>query len=162
MAVLTSILLLLAAGMTYVVTRWLHNSLHYHRLAKEWSCQPAPKVPVPFLGIIRYLSRINVDKDMGVLRLLDEGFRQYGMTYEHMVLGESQFATIEPENIKALLATKFPDFSIGLRHNAFYPLLGDGIFNADGELWSHSRALLRPQFSREQVRSEENGDCVTL
>ncbi|OXV08236.1 hypothetical protein Egran_04001 [Elaphomyces granulatus] len=150
MAMLTSILLLLAVGMTYVVTRWLYNSLRYHRLAKEWSCQPAPKIPAPFLGIGRFLTTI-ADSDMGILRLLDEGFRQYGMTYEHMVLGESQFATIEPENIKALLATKFPDFSIGLRHNAFYPLLGDGIFNADGELWSHSRALLRPQFSREQV-----------
>ena len=159
MAMLTSILLLLAAGMTYVVTRWLYNSLRYHRLAKEWSCQPAPKIPAPFLGIKRFLTTI-ADSDMGVLRLLGEGFRQYGMTYEHMILGESQFATIEPENIKALLATKFPDFSMGLRHNAFYPLLGDGIFNADGELWSHSRALLRPQFSREQVRSEENGDCV--
>jgi cytochrome P450 len=75
-----------------------------------------------------------------------------------LILGEWQFATIEPENVKALLATKFPDFSLGVRHNAFYPLLGDGIFNTDGELWSHSRALLRPQFSREQVRGEGNGD----
>ena len=151
MAMLTSILLLLAAAMTYAVTRWLYNSLHYHRLAKEWSCQPAPKVPAPFLGIMRYLTTVKADRDMGILRLLGEGFRDYGMTIEHKVLGVSQIATIEPENVKTLLATKFPDFCLGVRSRAFYPLLGDGIFNTDGELWSHSRALLRPQFSREQV-----------
>ncbi|OXV09428.1 hypothetical protein Egran_02809 [Elaphomyces granulatus] len=92
-----------------------------------------------------------VDRDMSVLRFLDEEFRKYGMTFEHKVLGESQIATIEPENVKTVLATKFSDFSISLRQKAFYPLLGDGIINADGELWSHSRAPLRPQFSREQV-----------
>jgi cytochrome P450 len=159
MAMLTSILLLLAAGMTYAFTRCLYNSLRYHRLAREWSCQPAPKVPAPFLGIVGYL---RIDRDIGPLRLLDEGFREYGMTIERKVLGVLQIATIEPENVKTVLATKFSDFSISLRQKAFYPLLGDGIINADGELWSHSRALLRPQFSREQVRSEENGDCVVL
>jgi cytochrome P450 len=158
---LTSILLLLAVGMIYIVTRWLYNSLRYHRLAKEWSCQPAPNVPAPFLGIERYLAMV-VDRDMSVLRFLDEEFRKYGMTFEHKVLGESQIATIEPENVKTVLATKFSDFSISLRQKAFYPLLGDGIINADGELWSHSRALLRPQFSREQVRGEGNGDYVVF
>ena len=29
--------------------------------------------------------------------------------------------------------------------------LGHGIFSADGKAWEHSRALLRPQFSRDQV-----------
>ena len=149
MTMLTSILLLLAAGIACVGTRWLYDSLRYHRLAKEWSCQPAPKAPSPFLGIKRFLAAL----DKGLLRLFDEGFRDYGMTFEYKILGVSQIATIEPENIKALLATQFPDFSLGLRHRAFCPLLGDGIFNADGALWSHSRALLRPQFSREQVRS---------
>src|SRR6202000_3329383 len=30
--------------------------------------------------------------------------------------------------------------------------LGHGIFSADGKQWEHSRALLRPQFSRDQVK----------
>ena len=33
----------------------------------------------------------------------------------------------------------------------FEPLLGLGIFTQRGEPWRHSRALLRPQFSREQI-----------
>lgn len=29
--------------------------------------------------------------------------------------------------------------------------MGDGIFNADGHIWSNARALLRPQFHRQRV-----------
>ena len=37
------------------------------------------------------------------------------------------------------------------RVGCFEPLLGLGIFTARGEPWRHSRALLRPQFAREQI-----------
>lgn len=37
------------------------------------------------------------------------------------------------------------------RAGCFEPLLGLGIFTQRGEPWRHSRALLRPQFSREQI-----------
>ncbi|KAK6200465.1 cytochrome P450 [Scheffersomyces amazonensis] len=59
--------------------------------------------------------------------------------------------TKDPENIKAILATQFNDFEFGLRSAFLYPLLGEGIFTLDGEGWKHSRAMLRPQFSKEQV-----------
>jgi cytochrome P450 len=29
--------------------------------------------------------------------------------------------------------------------------LGDGIFNSDGEVWSTSRSLLRPQFQKQRI-----------
>lgn len=65
--------------------------------------------------------------------------------------------TIEPENIKTILATSFKDFDLGpIRHASFNPLLGDGIFTLDGAAWEHSRALLKPQFSREQVSDLES------
>jgi cytochrome P450 len=75
-----------------------------------------------------------------------------GTTFEQTVLGVSSIVTVDPENVKALLATQFNDFALGLRHDTFYPLLGDGIFTLDGPGWSHSRAMLRPQFARDQVR----------
>ncbi|KAI3403087.1 hypothetical protein KGF56_004147 [Candida oxycetoniae] len=59
--------------------------------------------------------------------------------------------TVDPENIKAVLATQFNDFGLGIRHAHFKPLLGDGIFTLDGAGWKDSRAMLRPQFAREQV-----------
>lgn len=59
--------------------------------------------------------------------------------------------TTDPENIKALLATQFNDFALGFRHAHFAPLLGGGIFTLDYDGWKRSRALLRPNFSREKI-----------
>jgi cytochrome P450 len=60
--------------------------------------------------------------------------------------------TIEPKNVQAILATKFKDFDLGhYRNKALRPLLGQGIFASDGEVWEHSRALVRPNFVRNQI-----------
>lgn len=64
--------------------------------------------------------------------------------------------TIDPENIKAILATQFKDFSLGDRYDMFYQLLGNGIFTLSGEGWKHSRTLLRPQFARDQISHLES------
>ena len=61
------------------------------------------------------------------------------------------WTTKDPENIKAILATQFSDFSLGTRHPQFKPLLGDGIFTLDNQGWKDSRQMLRPQFAREQI-----------
>lgn len=49
-----------------------------------------------------------------------------------------QIITAEPEYIKAILATQFDEFEKGaeIRH-LFEPLLGTGVFAADGELWKY-------------------------
>lgn len=60
--------------------------------------------------------------------------------------------TADAENVKTILATKFKDFELpGLRRNAFHSLLGAGIFTNNGTDWKHSRELVRPNFSRDQV-----------
>lgn len=51
-----------------------------------------------------------------------------------------------------MLSTKFQSFELGFRRQAiFKPFLGPGIFNNDGAAWEHSRALIRPNFTRSQV-----------
>jgi cytochrome P450 len=77
----------------------------------------------------------------------------HGPTFKEKMIGNNLISTIEPANLKALLATQFTDFGLGIRHRQFYPLLGDGIFTLDGTGWSAMRALIRPQFAREQVRN---------
>lgn len=42
-----------------------------------------------------------------------------------------------------------------IRRGNFFPLLGSGIFTEDGKSWEHSRAMMRPQFAREQVSDLE-------
>ena len=72
-------------------------------------------------------------------------------TFRFPLLGMKVVVTRDPENLKAILATQFNDFALGLRHKQLHPVLGDGIFTLDGEGWKQSRAMLRPQFAREQV-----------
>jgi cytochrome P450 len=80
-------------------------------------------------------------------------FRIFGLFNQSLV------TTSDPENIQALLATKFHDFDMGpARKDSFYDLLGMGIFTAEGEAWSHFRHQLRPQFSRDQVSDLEAAD----
>ncbi|KAJ5697807.1 n-alkane-inducible cytochrome P450 [Penicillium malachiteum] len=63
--------------------------------------------------------------------------------------------TCDPKNVQALLATQFHDFDLGGRKKAYRPLLGQGIFASDGKTWEHSRALLRPNFVRNQIADIE-------
>jgi hypothetical protein len=45
----------------------------------------------------------------------------------------------------------YSHFSNGTERYLISFRLGHGIFSVDGKAWEHSRALLRPQFSRDQV-----------
>lgn len=65
--------------------------------------------------------------------------------------------TVEAENVKTVLATKFRDYELSSRRKrAFHPLLGAGIFANDGAEWKHSRELIRPNFVRDQVADLDN------
>lgn len=84
-------------------------------------------------------------------------FRQTNVTTMMLKLaGKTVLSTRDPENIKAILATQFNDFALGTRHRGAEITLGDGIFTLDGAGWKHSRAMLRPQFAREQVGQVES------
>ncbi|KAK4184692.1 oxidoreductase-like protein [Podospora australis] len=60
--------------------------------------------------------------------------------------------TRDPANVQAMLATSSTDWDVGKARNASWrPLLGDGVFTSRGEAWKRSRALVRPQFTRDQI-----------
>ncbi|QSZ37662.1 hypothetical protein DSL72_008761 [Monilinia vaccinii-corymbosi] len=78
------------------------------------------------------------------------------LTYKSSILGQDRFATIDEQNIKAILGTQFPDFDLGShRINNLLSFLGPGIFAQDGEGWERSRALMRPQFARDNLSDLE-------
>jgi len=62
-----------------------------------------------------------------------------GETFQMTLMGNTFIKTIDPENVKSILATKFEDFGLGSRLDSFGPLLGSGIFTTDGAHWEHSR-----------------------
>lgn len=81
-------------------------------------------------------------------------------TFKNYIMFQDVYFTSDPKNIQAMLATQFNDFCLGdARIGNMSPSLGSGIFTQDGKPWEHSRALLRPNFVRDQVSDldlEEN------
>ncbi|GFP59437.1 cytochrome P450 52A1 [Trichoderma asperellum] len=72
---------------------------------------------------------------------------------EITIIGRRSIVTIDPEHIKAVLATNFTHFGKGERfHSTWEPFLGDSIFTTDGQLWQQSRTLIRPMFLKQKIR----------
>jgi cytochrome P450 len=67
--------------------------------------------------------------------------------------GVTGYITTDPENVDAILSTKFDDYGLGSRQIASLPLLGEGIFGQDGSPWKRSRDLIRRQFVRVQQQT---------
>ncbi|KAL1999931.1 hypothetical protein VTN02DRAFT_3787 [Thermoascus thermophilus] len=154
----TAAIFFVFAGLFLAGFRFLVNRYRHSRQAKAWSCRPAHRFPSGFFGIRTFVEFNKAQQEKSFVKHIRELHRKYGNTIELEVLGNPMVFTIEPENIKAILATQFTDFGLGIRNKSFRPLLGDGIFTLDGPGWWHSRALLRPQFTREQVSDFDHLD----
>ncbi|RAK96990.1 cytochrome P450 [Aspergillus ibericus CBS 121593] len=147
-----AIFLLGAVFLTFKILHSLQQAYNDRKKAKALGCQPSAVVDTGFLGIAGFIRLVKAAREKRWVEYVAEHYQMHGATFRQKALGGLiVHNTVEPENIKAVLATQFQDFSLGTRHREFYPLLGNGIFTLDGAGWSHARALLRPQFTRDQV-----------
>ncbi|KAG5365854.1 Cytochrome P450 52A12 [Yarrowia sp. B02] len=132
------------------------HKLDYVRRKRKFDTYEMPVAGNGFLGwrgLKHMLTVFSTDEGPAGWRKV---FEEYGRTVRYYAFPSNTILTHDPDNIKAMLATQFKDFSLGLRKEALAPSLGYGIFTLDGSSWSHSRALLRPQFSREQISRLES------
>jgi hypothetical protein len=143
----------LAAFVVYQVVTSLVARRRHASQARDMGCKPAPEFPInDFLGIGSVKEIIAADKQKLVPDLFVARQNQMGAlegrrvdTFAISQFLKTNFVTSDPKNIQALLAHQFNDFDLGSqRRDNFFPLLGNGIFTADGAGWEHSRALLRP------------------
>ncbi|KAI0314117.1 cytochrome P450, partial [Amylostereum chailletii] len=87
-----------------------------------------------------------------------------GQTIQIYTMFERRIATTEPAYIKAnillnllssfsaVLSTEFTNFEKGkLAGSQLASILGDGVFNSDGDLWKFHRSMTRPFFSRDRI-----------
>ncbi|PYI12009.1 cytochrome P450 [Aspergillus sclerotiicarbonarius CBS 121057] len=147
-----AIFLLGAAYLTFKILRSLQQAYNVRKRSKALGCQPSAWVDTGILGITGFIRIVKAAREKRWVEYIAEHYQTHGSTFRQQALGGLIINnTIEPENIKAVLATQFQDFSLGTRHREFFPLLGNGIFTLDGAGWSHARGLLRPQFTRDQV-----------
>ncbi|KAG5965151.1 hypothetical protein E4U57_004396 [Claviceps arundinis] len=123
------------------------------RFAKQYGCKPIANSATkePILGLDLTRKQLRAAKAHKTLEEATARFKKYGNTFRSRQFLQSTIMTIEPDNIKTILALKFDDYGIGHRIKDFGPLLGLGIFDADGQHWHSSRALIRPNFTRDQV-----------
>jgi len=111
------------------------------RFIKKHGCKPEHKIPQfeRIIGYDLYRIQMNASKEKKILEVGYKRYQDNGVTWSGALMGQTFFNTIDPENIKAILATNFNDFGIGMRLDAFGALLGRGIFTSDGAQWEHSR-----------------------
>lgn len=108
-------------------------------LIKEHDCKPIKSsaelnsFPENIYGTKVLKENIAAAKQHRLLLSIRERFARNGNTTYSKVLMTEIIGTIEPENLKAMLATQFNDFGLPPRRlNAFTPLLGNRIFTTNG------------------------------
>lgn len=132
--------------------------------SKEVGAGDVPMYPVVgFAGLANLKQLQQADKEQLfpdlLIRRQQEMSALHGRevsTFKNSVFFQDVYITNDPKNIQAILATQFSDFDFGpARIGNMGATLGSGIFTQDGKQWEHSRALLRPNFVRDQVSDLE-------
>ncbi|PMD48008.1 cytochrome P450 [Hyaloscypha variabilis F] len=145
------------ALVSYFIYAYIQAHLARCAFVKKHGCKaPRSRVPLkdPFLAIDFVWKTLQNAKQDRYLDGTVDRFKQYGTTFAAKHMHYPTIHTIEPSNIKHVLATGFEDFKLSsFRVNAMIPLFGKGIFTVDGSRWSHSRALLRPSFARHNMEN---------
>ncbi|CAA7390875.1 unnamed protein product [Spirodela intermedia] len=133
---------------------------------------PAAAYMVWFIGMSRRLRGPRVWPLLGSLpglvenyhRLHDwitENLRASGGTYQTCVCAVPGMArrqglvtvTCDPRNLEHILKLRFDNYPKGPSwHAAFHDLLGDGIFNSDGETWRFQRKTAALEFTTRTLR----------
>jgi hypothetical protein len=120
----------------YKFASYVSTEIRHRNNAKRMGCKPSQSMagrdPI---GIDNIMRLTKADRECRLPEYIRErtesisskqGRRIY--TFHQNVLGSPAIFTLEPENVKTILATKFKDFELGdTRNNNFFPLLGFGI-----------------------------------
>lgn len=140
-----------------VVSYYIYFELKGYYLSYKWKAKPPVKT---YRGLFSLPQLVRLRKAVDSGYFVDYFRKQYEKykadTLDFTGFGSKIYFTKNQENVKSLFATNFDDWSIGARKRAFKPFLGVGIFVTDGDMWRHSRMMLKPQFLREQIAHVES------
>ena len=149
---------LLLAGAVYFVYAiyWeLTTGLSRRRLRAERGCQEIlHENPYDVFGLNRFREIRARFKDHTVLEVGPARFAKNGNTFKSRVLGREIIMTIEPENLRTILATDFEHWHVGEhRKPCMQPVVGENsIVFVDGPAWKTVRTLYRPTFQQTLTR----------
>jgi hypothetical protein len=121
---------------------------------KAHRCQNPPgyRHKDPFFGLDLFLEDRHNRKQLRFLDGMKNRWQIHGHTFIAKTIGTKVIYTIDVGNLQTIHGTSFNNFGVQpLRRNATLPFLGEGVFTMDGPFWEHSRALIRPAFTRTNV-----------
>ncbi|KAI0386468.1 cytochrome P450 [Hypomontagnella monticulosa] len=157
-----------------VARTWFRNYT-FDRFARASGCLPVPIAANPFplpwsLGRKYEVYKASVAGDLFEGHFLRK-YAKHGNTHaivSPVMKTQKGINTVEPENIKTVLATRFDDYKRpDFRSLAAQPMLLPGLFTTDGHIWSRWRAMVKPQFTRKKfdqnvANSERHMDLVFM
>jgi len=102
--------------------------IRFCQYIRELGCKPAPlRESKLYLGIPQVLAALKASREYTFPDFVVQRARDVG-TGEISFLGQRRYFTRDPTNIKAILATQFKDFGLGIdRNKNLGALLGHGI-----------------------------------
>ncbi len=160
-----AVLLLQAASLAicsyiaYVVYRFRARDAAYRRQRRLRNCRFPAKLPTldPLFGLDFFYSSYVSLKEHRALSLIPDMYKIISSnTGQLRLFNRTIISTCEPENLKSVLSLDFKSWALPAeRSKMLGPILGEGIFTSNGEVWKHSREMLRPNFVRTQVGDTE-------
>nr|BAL14712.1 cytochrom P450 [Phlebia brevispora] len=123
------------------------------REARARGAECPPRIPSKAIGGVDLIKQFGKDMEKRIIAYRHWDFiKEFGPTYNLRVLFENRIFTAEPEYIKRILATEFPNYEKGPDFTfQMRTLLGTGVFNSDGDMWKFHRGMTRPFFSRDRI-----------
>ena len=140
----------------------LFNQLRLYKLRKQKvvdsGCKPVAKIPLKDkFGIRKLGDHVRARKAHRWPSFLIETLEDAGKhvhTASHRAVNHEMFYTRDIENIKAVFGAPQGDYKLGDSRGAnFVPVLGGGLFTAEGPAWQHYRSFARALFTPAQQES---------
>ncbi|KAJ7321640.1 cytochrome P450 monooxygenase pc-3 [Mycena albidolilacea] len=133
-----------------VIVGHLFQEWRYARDAASRGAVQIPAVPAKWPGGLSLIAAMKKTSYPG--DFLQDWCDRYGNTVVANILFDRAIFTLEPEYIKAILATDFDNYWKGPDANHLgQSLLGFGVFNSDDDMWKFHRTMSRPFFNKERI-----------
>ncbi|KAF4621708.1 hypothetical protein G7Y89_g14497 [Cudoniella acicularis] len=141
-------------GVTCILLNKFQNRRNRYKIMLQHGCEEPPRYPHkdPFFGIDLYLDTVENVKALRLLNGWKERYQMYGRTFGGMSIGRPSVYTVDARNLQTVHALNFNHYGVQpIRRAPTLPFLGEGVFTMDGPFWEHSRALIRPTFTKKNV-----------
>ena len=152
------VILLFLSSSAFLLISSIFNGVWKRRKLIHFDCRAAPEVPSnDKLGLSKLYDHIRARREHRWPSFLAETLDSAGEnvhTASHRAVNQNMFYTRDSTNAKAILTAPQGDYVLGdARAANFSPVLGNGLFTAEGSGWQHYRACARPMFTQKGQES---------